>query len=100
MALLLGWAGIVSGGAAFSWIANPMLVVAWRLLAKNKKNAWIFGLLAALFSISFLAFKTVIANEAGTYSTILKIGISYWFWLASCVTTFVGSVILSLLHKK
>lgn len=100
MTLLLGWAGVTSGGASISWIANPILIVAWRLLAKNKRNAWLFGLLATIFSLSFLGFKTVIDDEAGNYRTIVKIGISYWFWVASCLVTFIGSVVVRLWAKN
>jgi hypothetical protein len=90
--LLLGWLPMLTGGAAIAWLANPMLILAWLLLAKNKKVAWFFGLLASIICISFLKFKVIIENEAGHYTAIKTVGLGYWLWLSSCLTTFIGSL--------
>lgn len=52
-AFLIGWLAMLTGGAAIAWLANPFLIIAWVLLTKNKKSAWLFALTALLFSISF-----------------------------------------------
>ena len=99
-AFLIGWLAILAGGAAISWLANPFLIISWVLLTKNKKYAWLFSLTALVFSISFLKFQTIIENEAGQYNPISKIGIGYWLWLSSCVTTFFGCVTMRILKYK
>ncbi len=98
--LLKGWLAILTGGAGLTWFANPLLIVSWILIAKNKKAAWLVGLFATLVSISFLKFKVVIENEAGHYNPITKIGLGYWLWLSSCVITFIGSSIIRVLKLK
>ena len=95
-ALLLGWCGIPEGGASIAWLANPLLAIAWVLLARNKKAAWILALAASLLCLSFLKSQVVIDNEAGLSSPILKIRIGYWLWLSSSMTTFLGSLIIKL----
>jgi FtsH-binding integral membrane protein len=93
-ALLLGWMGNIS------WLANPLLIIAWYRLSKRKSNTWIFGLLAILASLSFLWFNKVLINEAGHYSSITKLEIGYWLWLFSCAITFIGSTLIVYLRKK
>ncbi|MGZ3923432.1 MAG: hypothetical protein ACXVBJ_06650 [Flavisolibacter sp.] len=99
-AFLIGWLAMLAGGAAIAWLANPLLIIAWVLLTKNKKSAWLFSLTALLFSISFLKFQTIIENEAGDYNPIKTIGLGYWLWLSSCLATFVGSLTLRILKLK
>jgi len=99
MALLVGWMGAIMLGAGISWLANPLLVIAWILLARNKKNALVFGLMALIFALLFLSFKTIMGDEAGHYRDIVSVGTGYWLWVASCVTTFVGSMVIKLLGK-
>jgi hypothetical protein len=97
---LIGWLGMLTGGAAITWLANPILIISWILLAKNKKAAWLFSLFASIISISFLKFKVVIENEAGHNNPIIKVGLGYWLWLSSCVTTFIGSLTARILKYK
>jgi len=99
-ALLIGWLATLTGGAAITWLANPLLIIAWILLIKNKKSAWLFGLIASIICISFLKFRVIIENEAGHYNPITKIGLGYWLWLSSCLTTFIGSLTIRLLKYK
>lgn len=77
MPFLLGWFALLSGSAGISWIANPLILIAWILLIKNKKSTWIFSLLASIACLSFLLFNSILVNEAGHFETILKIGIGY-----------------------
>ncbi|MBP6430517.1 MAG: hypothetical protein KA319_02025 [Ferruginibacter sp.] len=99
-ALLTGWLAMLTGGAAISWLANPFLFTAWILIFKNKNIAWLFSLLASIFSLLFLMFDTIIENEAGTVNPILNIGIGYWLWLSSCLVSFFGICIIIFLKKK
>lgn len=93
-AFAFGWLALFYGQAAFAWLANPLLIIAWILLIKDKISAWIFGLFATIVSLSFLAFPNIIENETGKYSLILSIHSGYWLWLSSCLVTFFGSLIL------
>ncbi|MBS1731704.1 MAG: hypothetical protein JST02_00270 [Bacteroidetes bacterium] len=99
-ALLVGWLAMLSGGATIAWLANPFLILSWILLIRNKKFAWLFSLIALLFAISFLTFQTVIENEAGHYNPIKKVGLGYWLWFSSCLTTFIGSLTLRIMKLK
>ena len=91
--LLVGWINLF--GAGISWLANPLLFVAWLCLIRSyNKGALIFSLLSILFSLSFLLFDQILANEAGDYCKILERGLGYWLWLLSCIITFLGSVIV------
>ena len=98
--LLVGWLVVLTGGAAISWMANPFLIISWILLTKNKKAAWVFSFTASVFSISFLRFSVMIADEAGNYTAILSIEPGYWLWLSSCLTTFIGSLIIRIVKAK
>ncbi len=98
--LFIGWLAMLTGGAAITWLANPFLIITWILLIKNKKSAWLFGLIASIISISFLKFQVIIENEAGHYNSITKIGLGYWLWLSSCFTTFIGSMAIRILKYK
>jgi hypothetical protein len=97
-ALLIGWSGLPEGGAATAWLANPLLTIAWVLLARNKKATWILALVAFLLCLSFLKSQVVIDNEAGLCSPIIKIRIGYWLWLSSSLTTFIGSLLIRILR--
>ena len=99
-AFLIGWLAMLTGGAAISWLANPFLIVSFILLTKNKSYSWIFGLISFLFSLSFLKFNTIIENEAGHYNEIKNIRIGYWLWLFSCLTAFVGGLLIAINKKR
>ena len=96
----IGWLAMLTGGAAMTWLANPFIITAWILLVKNKKAAWAFALIASLISLSFLKFEFIIGNEAGHYNQISKVGLGYWLWLSSCVTTFVGILTIRILKRN
>src|ERR1700710_2530209 len=66
MALCFGIIGIAYGGAALTWIANPLIIASWLTTKKNKVSL-ICSLLAVLLSISFLLFKNIVNDEGGTY---------------------------------
>lgn len=99
-AFAFGWLALFFGQAAFAWLANPLIIIAWVLLIRDKKSAWIFGFIATISSLLFLVFPTVIENEAGTYSQITKIQLGYWLWLSSCFVTFLGSLVLRINNNK
>lgn len=91
--LIAGPLALLGGKSGISWLANPFLWFAWFLLVKNKKIAWLPAFIASLFCTSFLYYKEIIRNEAGTYEIITTIRIGYWLWLASSIVCFVGDLV-------
>ena len=92
-ALILGWLGILFGsGAAFTWLANPVLFLSWFFLFNNIKSALLTSILASIIAASFLLFHEIISDEAGNYSKITHYGAGYWLWLISCLITLLGTV--------
>lgn len=96
-AFLIGWLAMLANGGATAWLANPLLIIAWILFARNKKAAWILALVALLLCLSFLNFHVIIEDEAGHYNPILKVRIGYWLWLSSAAFTFLGSLTIRIL---
>jgi hypothetical protein len=96
MVLLLGWAGIFSGGAGIPWLANPLLFAAWIFLKKNLKLSMFLSVFATLFSLSFLLFDSIIDNEGGVPHKIISYRGGFWLWSASSFCMLVGSFILKL----
>ncbi|UOK41596.1 MULTISPECIES: hypothetical protein [Flavobacterium] len=93
IAFLLGWMNLF--GAGISWLANPFLLISWgTLLFGNTKKTLIFSGLALLFSLSFLLFGDIIANEGGGHKQITTYAIGYYLWTSSCGINFIGNLIL------
>ena len=99
MVFLLGWAATVSGGAGFVWIANPLLFASWLLLKKNLKTSMFLSVFAALLSLSFLLFDSVLDNEAGQKHEITSYRPGYWLWTASTLCMLVAAFVLMLRHN-
>ena len=99
MAFLLGWAALLSGGAGISWLANPLLFASWIMLRKNLKLSMFLSVAAALLSLSFLLFDTVIANEAGQKHQIIAYKLGYWLWMGSNLVMLLGTFVLMLRHN-
>ena len=98
MVFLLGWAAVLSG-AGFSWIANPLLFAAWFTLGKNLKVSMFLSVFAALISLSFLLFDSVLDNEAGQQKQIVSYKSGYWLWIASSLCMLIGTFTLMLRHN-
>jgi hypothetical protein len=89
--LLSGAIGFVFGGAALTWLANPLLIISWFINSKKPKLSIILSLFAVLLALSFLLFKRIISDEAGNYSQIVSYQLGYWLWLSSSAVMFLGS---------
>lgn len=99
MAFLLGWAALLSGGAGIAWLANPLLIASWILLRKNLKATMFLSVGAVLFSLSFLLFDSVIANEAGHKQIIISYKTGFWLWVSSSMIMLVGTFYLMFRHN-
>ena len=94
-----GWAGLFSGGAAISWMANPLLLASWLLLGKKLKAAMFLSIFATLLSLSFLLFDGIVDNEGGQPHKIISYKAGYWLWAGSCICMMVGTYALMLRHN-
>lgn len=97
---LFGWLGTLSTGAGISWLANPLLIIAWITFYKEKKIALPLSLGAVVMAASFLFFKTIITDEAGHEHAIISYCAGYWLWLSSCIVCFAGVLIHSIMKKS
>ncbi|ROI02111.1 hypothetical protein EGI16_14600 [Chryseobacterium sp. G0240] len=90
---LLGWAEMDGGGIA--WLANPLLfVTAIFLLLKKIKISAVLSLLTFCLTLCFLSVNEITVDEAGHKSLITGYGYSYFLWMASALTLFIGTLIL------
>jgi hypothetical protein len=87
-----GAIGFLLGGAALTWLANPLLFISWFLINRKPKLSLITSLTATLIALSFLLFKQVINDEAGNYSNIISYKPGYWLWLSSSIAMFGGNL--------
>lgn len=90
---LLGWADLSGDGT--SWLANPILLFSWVfMLVKQPKIAAFLGLLSVAVALYYLTETEITVNEAGHKSSITSYGLGYYLWITSCVTMFIGSLML------
>ncbi|MBS2022113.1 MAG: hypothetical protein JST92_06855 [Deltaproteobacteria bacterium] len=77
-------------GATFTWLANPLLVLAWFFALRDRKVALGLAVAASALSSSFLLFKHVIGSNAGQYTDIIGYAAGYWLWVASACVLALG----------
>jgi len=92
--LITGALGFLYGGAAMTWLANPVLIASWALANRNLWLSLTGSILATIISLSFLLFHHVLDNEAGHLNTIISYKAGYWLWLASSLTMLAGNAIV------
>lgn len=98
--LLIGWIGMIMGGAAaLSWLANPFIFLSWLFILKKIKISVFFSIISFLFAFSFLFFDKVITSEAPTFSKITDYKMGYWIWLISIFIFAIGSLIIFILER-
>ncbi len=91
LCLALGWAGVLYGGAALCWLANPLLIISWILVKKKVTSIIICGL-SMVFMLSFLIFNEIVVDENGHFGQITNYRSGYWTWLLSSVSFFIGNM--------
>ncbi len=104
--LLFGWLGLgecieslfSKSIYTLSWLANPVILVAWILLiVKQFKYSFACSSLAFLLCLVFLVGdKTIVANEAGGTEAITDCGTGYYLWMSSFVVMLLGNGLLIL----
>jgi hypothetical protein len=93
LCLLIGWLGFFEGGVGVTWLANPLLAMAWItfMLPGSSKVSFLFSIFAVVASASFLLFTQIIITEAGQRGTICHYHLGYWFWLSSTIVMLAGN---------
>jgi len=90
LCLCIGWLGLLEGKAGVTWIANPLLLMAW-ITFWEPRASFIFSIPAAVASTSFLLCTQITANEAGHVGTICQYHLGYWLWLSSTIVMLAGN---------
>lgn len=98
--LLLGWFGMLMGGAGISWIANPLIFASWFFTSRGSKYALYTSILSSAACFLFLFFGSVTDNESGQQHQIVSYEWGYWLWCASSLTMLAGNVFLARKLKK
>ena len=93
-AFLTGIVGMMYGGAAITWLANPILITSWIFIKRNTKLSMILSVASVIISLSFLFFKGVVDNEAGHVNLIIRYKFGYWLWLSSTIVIMIGNLTL------
>ncbi len=81
-------------GAAFTWFANPVILLSLFIFRRNKKTALILSIISTTLILLFLIFDKVVDNEAGHYSKVTELKLGYWLWLFSSLIILMGSLII------
>ena len=92
--------GLLASGTNWTWLANPILFVAWAALASGEKTRAIgssfaasgLGLVALAIAVSFLFQREIVTNEAGILFPITGYRIGYWMWLSSIAVCCFGGM--------
>ncbi len=92
-ALLSGSIGFIYGGAALTWLANPILIISWCFVNRNPKLSLVTSVAAFLIALSFVLFDEIISDEAGHYSRIIGYRLGYWLWVYSSLIMVISNVI-------
>lgn len=96
LCFLLGAFGFTMGGAALTWLANPLLFASWIIPLEKLNVKLLLSFAAVIISISFLFFSEIIKDEAGHYGKITSYKTGYWLWVLSTVIYFIGLVYIKM----
>ncbi|KMQ66201.1 hypothetical protein ACM46_01165 [Chryseobacterium angstadtii] len=98
---LMGWMDLYGNG--ISWLANPVLIFSWIfLLVKKPKIAAFLGLISVGAAVYYLTETEITVYESGSNHNypISSYGIGYYLWVVSCLTMFIGSLLLMRSEQK
>jgi hypothetical protein len=94
--LIFGWLSMfMAHPANLTWLANPLLFVAWIGLGVSSRiTAVLFSIAAFVVAGAFLFCKTVILGEDGSPRLIEGQILGYWPWLASTAAALAGALLV------
>ena len=96
---IMGPLGFAFPFATLVWLANPILLISWIKIYKNRKESLIASFLATLIALSFLLFNKIVDDEAGHYRNIIGYQSGYWLWVLSSGVMFIGNLVYAINSK-
>jgi hypothetical protein len=91
LVFLLGGFGLL-GGHGWSWLANPLLFVAWSTLRRSPRLSMILSTMAFIFAGLFMLGGSVPVNENGGVQSVTSLKAGYWCWLLSNGVMMLGAM--------
>lgn len=89
----VGWFGVFFDPlASYSWIANPLLIMAWIEMHKNQFVSFVLSLFSTALCLSFLSVRIMLTSESGEHGTVTGYQAGYWLWLSSSAFFLVGNL--------
>jgi hypothetical protein len=89
--LLTGWAGLYMGGVMLTWLANPLIIVAWLIVRQHSKISLVCSAIATVLMLSFLCYKQIYNHQDEWTSDIIRYDLGYFLWLASGLSMILAS---------
>ena len=99
--MVSGWMGFLIG--QFSWLANPLLIVAAILLLKGRGGRAfpaVVGVLLLVLGLQIAATNSIVDNEGGIAHAIEARYAGFWLWVAAVVLAGATSVLTALVPHK
>jgi hypothetical protein len=93
-ALIVGWAGLYMGGIMLTWMANPLIFMAWLTVRRFPKISNICSVTATTLMLSFLCYKQIYNHQDEWTSDITHYGLGYYLWVATGVSMVIGNACL------
>lgn len=94
--LIFGWIGVfMLHVPAFTWLANPILLISWFFFKRKPKISFILSSVAFILMLSFLLCDEIIDNEGGTRGKIICYGLGYWLWVLSSFMMILGNLLIN-----
>lgn len=98
--LLMGGLGVAASPANATWLANPLIYLAWVMVLAAQPRAGLLAAVGALgLGILFLFCDGVMVSERGSLSTITGYARGYWLWLASQAAACAGAAAAMVLGR-
>jgi hypothetical protein len=98
--LITGWAGMFVGGVMLTWLANPLILIAWITVYKSPKISNACSIISSVLMLSFLYYKQIYNHQDEWTSDITKYGLGYYLWVVSGVTMVIGNACLQRPKQK
>jgi hypothetical protein len=58
-ALITGWIVLFMGGVMYTWLANPLILIAWITIYKSPKISNACSIISSVLMFSFLYYKQI-----------------------------------------
>jgi len=100
LCLFFGWIALLFLGVNYiSWLANPLLIIAWLSLKQVSIVSIICSGLAIILCFSFLSVPELLRDEGGNWAPITGYHLGYWLWAASMIILFIGGLFIEIARR-